>query len=115
MELRVQDGKYTERRYGGIETVLGTEEFAQRITMKLSCRRGGFLPMADFGSRLHLLHSVKPSERQSAAELNIAEALQDERDVSLRELEITEYSENCVGLRLVFEYRGENVVIKTMI
>ena len=115
MELRVKDGKYLERRYAGLETVSGAQEIAQRITMKLSCRRGGFFPMPDFGSRLHLLHTIKPSERHSAAELYIAEALSGERDVNLAKLEITDYSEGRIGLRLVLEYMGEAVLIKTTI
>ena len=93
----------------------GTEELAQRITMKLACPRGSFRPMPEFGSRLHLLHGMKPSERRSAADLYIAEALREERGVELLEFEISEVGKNDIHLSLIFGYRGERVDIKTIV
>ena len=115
MELRIENGRYVERRHGGLETVSGAEELAQRIIMKLSCRRGSFLPLPDFGSRLHLLHGAKPSERHAAAQLYVAEALSGERELALWDMEITQESEHSISLSLLFEYRGGTVRIKTKV
>jgi len=98
-----------------METVDGIDELAQRITMKLACPRGSFLPAPDFGSRLHLLHGIRPSERRSAAELYIAEALRGERDVELLEFEISGAGQNDINLSLIFGYKGERVQIKTIV
>lgn len=90
MELKLTDGRYVPGRAGGIDTVTGDEELAQRIAMKLGARRGGFAAMPDYGSRMYaLLRGVKPSERADAARACAAEALSDEPDLTVESAELT--------------------------
>lgn len=78
MELKVTGGNYSAAEKGGLCTVSGQEETIQRIMMRLGARRGGFLPMPDFGSRLHSLLGMKAGDRAAAARQFVHEALEDE-------------------------------------
>lgn len=115
MELKLEDGRYVPGRYQGFDRVEGIQELLQRILMKLRTRRGAFLPMSDYGSRLHTLSSVKPSLREAAAKQFVLEALTDEKGLELQEL--TLYSqEDEIRLELSFFYNGNiNFTVETII
>lgn len=112
MELKLSGGQYVPSAAGGLETVRGENETAQRVLMKLSARRGGFLPLPDYGSRLHTLCRLKPSERAAAAKQFIAEALADERGVSVLEVEYrpTDGDEAEINLTLGFSEGEESLI-----
>lgn len=99
MELKLENGKYTAVSRGGLEFVSGAEELRQRIEMKLTARRGGFALMPEFGSRLYLLPTVKPSQREAAARQYIAEALSDE-DVSIDRITLADGGDGVLQLDL---------------
>ncbi|MGN1002562.1 MAG: hypothetical protein ACI4PC_07295 [Oscillospiraceae bacterium] len=87
MELKLYQGNYVPRTAGGLETVRGSDEAVQRVLMKLAARRGSFYPLPDYGSRLHTLCRLKPSERAAAARQFVAEALTGETELSVLALE----------------------------
>jgi hypothetical protein len=106
MEIAIRDGRYTASGTGGLDTVTGLAELAQRVTMKLAARRGGFAPLPSFGSRLYTLAgAVKPSERETAARQFVAEALADEQGLSISALTVTE-SEGTLGIALTLAAPG---------
>lgn len=78
MEMKIQNGDYTPDGSGGFVTVSGTEQMLQRVLLKLMARRGEFLFLEDFGSRLWQLGRVEPAARRAAAIQYAAEALEDE-------------------------------------
>lgn len=91
MEIAMQNGRYTASAAGGFDTVTGMTELAQRVTMKLAARRGGFAPWPSYGSRLYTLTgAVKASERKTAARQFVAEALADEAGLEIVALAVTE-------------------------
>ncbi|NCB51068.1 MAG: hypothetical protein EOM54_04190 [Clostridia bacterium] len=103
MEIALEGGRYKTADFGGLETVTGTKELAQRLLMKLTARRGGFALWPEYGSRLYTLAgAVRPSERLTAARQFITEALADESDVEISGLEITDGGEGtlCISLTL---------------
>ena len=106
MELKLIDGKYAAGAFQRPETVEGAEELKQRVLLRLSARRGAFLPRPEFGSRLHLLGQVKPSEREAAARQFVLEALAEERDLELDSLELIEEETGQARLRLGLIYQG---------
>ncbi len=110
MELKLTDGKYIRGEKLGVAQVSEVEELLQRIEMKLKIRRGAFLPLPDYGSRLHLLSTEKPSNRQSAARQYVLEALADEMDVEIASLELVSITEAEARLSLSFTYKGEFTV-----
>ena len=115
MELKLENGRYVPGEQGALAHVSGTEELRQRILMKLAARRGGFPLLPGYGSRLHLLGRVRPSERQSVAAQYVMEALADESRLELTSLELTDLGGGTARLSLVFEADGEAVRVETNI
>ncbi len=114
MELKLENGDYIFSG-GGVKTVSGAEELAQRITMKLTARRGKFWPMADYGSRLYtLLGGVKPADRETAIREFVAEALADEENLSLDSIDMR-IEGDVLHLGLSFSCSGTVVSINTAI
>ena len=62
----------------------------QRMLMKLTARRGQFLFMENFGSRLWTLDRLRPAERQAAAEQYVLEALRDESGLTVEQVTLAE-------------------------
>ena len=83
MELKLENGQYRMAHSGIPETVQGTEELLQQAQMRLAAKRGSFLPDPDYGSRLHRLGTLKPSQRAAAAKQYAAEALAEEPELSV--------------------------------
>ena len=83
MELKLENGRYVMGPGGVPEKVRGTAELLQRAQMRLAAKRGSFWPDPEYGSRLHLLGALKPSQRGAAARQYAAEALASERGVRL--------------------------------
>lgn len=107
MEIALEGGRYKAAAVGGLETVTGTEELAQRLLMKLTARRGGFALWPSYGSRLYTLAgAVKPKERLTAARQFITEALADESDVAINGLEISDGGEGTLGISLTLTLPG---------
>ena len=109
MELKLQNGAYLMNAGGGFRTVSGTEELVQRALMRLAARRGGFYPMPDYGSRLHTLCSLKPSERSAAARQFAVEALAEEPRITVGEVEYVPGTEGSAQLNLELICAGERV------
>ena len=115
MELRLSDGKYTALSRGGLESVSGSEELKQRIEMKISARRGGFMLMPEFGSRLYLLPAVKPMQRKAAAEQYIAEALAGEDGLSIEDVELLDMGDGRIKLNLRLRKGGGSFSVNTYV
>lgn len=101
MEMKITDGRYVPAEQLGFKTVDGTQELAQRIIMKLTAKRGQFLPLPEYGSRLYLLPTVKPSQRETVLRQYVAEALSDESGVELETLELS-YEGDRADISLIF-------------
>lgn len=116
MELKLTDGKYMHGNYQCLAQVDEIEELLQRIEMKLRTRRGTFIPLPEYGSKLHLLSQEKPSNRRSAARQYVMEALADETDLEMGSLELVSNTDGDARLSLSFTYKGEYIVnVKTKI
>jgi hypothetical protein len=109
MEMKFVDGDYVPDGRGGFETVSSAEELINRVAFKLKARRGGFPLMPDLGSRLHLLGREKPSNRANAAKSHIAEALADERGLTLDTVDIRDLSGGSIEIQARF-YAGEEAL-----
>ena len=116
MEIKLSNGEYEASEHGGVITVSGAEELAQRVAMKLSARRGQFWPKPDYGSRLYsLTGSASPADRESTVRQCVAEALADEPGLRLRSVGIELVSEDSMRLRLGFEHTGDVFSVETVI
>ena len=98
MELKLENGQYTTDHAGRVQTVSGTEELLQRARMRLTAKRGSFLPDLTYGSRLYLLGAHRPSQRSSAAKLYVAEALSGETLLSVGTIEYLPRSDGSAAV-----------------
>ena len=106
VELKLLDGDYVPGPQGP-ELVSGQEELAQRVLMRLTARRGAFPLLPEYGSRLYALSQVKPSQRALAARQYAAEALAEETDLVLTDVELLSETETGCTLGLWLEYQGQ--------
>lgn len=97
MELKLKNGDYLADGAGALVRASGDEELLERVLFRLSARRGGFAPLPQLGSRLHLLGREKPGARQTAAQQYVAEALADE-DVEVTRVALTQGTQGAAAL-----------------
>ena len=83
MEMKLIKGDYVPDMWGGFERVSGEWELLQRVLFKLQCRRGGFAPMPELGSRLYRLCREKKKDMSAAARQYVIEALSGEDGVEV--------------------------------
>ena len=89
MELKLRDGNYVLSAAGLPETVGGAEELLQRALMRLAARRGSFWPEPEYGSRLYTLCRIKAGQRAAAARMFVAEALEHEPEITVKDVVYT--------------------------
>lgn len=89
MELELRNGQYIPAANGMFREVSGVYELAQRITMKLAARRGAFVPMPNYGSRIYTILKVPAHEREARLREFIYEALSDEQGVKLKKITLS--------------------------
>lgn len=83
MELMVRDGDYVPDQAGGYRRAEGGELLLQRVLWKLSIPRGSFPFLPELGSSLHLLGRSKPGQREGLARQYVAQALADEKELTV--------------------------------
>ena len=102
MELKIKDRDYVADGAGGLVRVSGWEEMLQRVLYKLSV----FVLAPDLGSELHLLWREKGESRATAAKQYVAEALADEKGLSVTGMELAEKN-GFLELRVLLRYENE--------
>ena len=86
--------------------VSGTEALLQRVLMKLTARRGEFLFMENFGSRLWQLSRVNPAARKTAAVQYAAEALEGE-NISVEDVLVEDGGNGVLTLQVYLKAEDE--------
>lgn len=108
MERKLVQGDYVPDGAGGLTSLGDGEEALARALFRLTARRGALPFLPKLGSRLYLLGREKPSARQALAAQYVAEALQEEPELSVRAVELDQSGEK--GLLTVFlDWRGEGL------
>lgn len=111
MELELKNGDYVPDGVGGLRRVNGREELLQRVLFKLTARRGMFLFREELGSRLWRLGRLPASQRQSAAAQYVAEALADEKGLTVEAVELLDPAEGIAPLKVVLAYGGGELAV----
>ena len=106
MELMVRDGDYLSDGAGGFRRAEGADELLQRGLWKQSSPRGSFPLLPRLGSGLYRLGRAKPSERLALARQYVAEALADERELTVTGVEL-----DGGALRVYLEGRGQALAV----
>lgn len=96
---------------GTVASVSGGSALLSDVLFRLSARRGGFVLMPEFGSRMHLLRREKPSARAALARQYAVEAL-----AALTDVEVTDAAVSAEGevLRVQVELtrQGEPLAVE---
>ena len=111
MELMLRDGDYVPDGAGGLLQVSGREALLQRVLLRLTARRGGFVFLEDLGSRLWQLSRIGPAERQAAAEQYVAEALEEETELEVESVHLAEEACGSIDLTVELDWRGETLAL----
>ena len=88
MELKLVNGDYVPDGMGGLQTGSGIQAAQARALFLLTARRGKFPFLPRLGSRLWTLTREKPSARQALAAQYVAEALEEEPELRVREVSL---------------------------
>ena len=111
MEWKLIQGDYVPDGRGSFTALSGGEEALARVLYRLTARRGALPFLPGLGSRLYLLGRERPSARQALAAQYVAEALQEESDLSVRSVELVE--DGDVGrLTVCLDWRGEELTAR---
>lgn len=108
MELMLKDGDYVPDEAGGLVTLSGGEEVLARTLFRLTARRGAFPFLPGLGSRLYQLGRERPSARPSLATQYVAEALQEEPELSVHSVELVQTGQSAL-LTVLLDWRGEEL------
>ena len=108
MERKLINGEYVPDGAGGLTNLDGAQEVLSRVLFRLTARRGGLPFRPNLGSRLHQILREKPSARRALAAQYAAEALEEETDLKLSQVE---WQDTEDGGRVVvrLEWRGETL------
>lgn len=107
MALKLTDGDYVIGSDKSLTELSALSTLAQRVMLKLKIRRGAFIPLPNYGSRLHLVSGVKPSARQTAARQYVLEALSDEPQLTVEALEVSDGQDGTLILSLKLGCSGD--------
>lgn len=108
MERKLINGEYVPNGAGGLTSLEGAQEVLARVLFRLTARRGGLPFRPNLGSRLYQVLREKPSARQALAAQYAAEALEEETDLKLSQVEWQD-TENGGRVVVRLEWRGETL------
>lgn len=111
MELKIKNGDYVANGSGGMERVSGSAELIQRVLYKLTARREGFPFLPELGSELYRLGIAAQRQRDSAAEQAVREALQEETELEITAVTLSDAGEGLYTLKVYLTYQGQNLEV----
>lgn len=109
MELKIRDGDYVPDGAGHLERCGGGEEVLARVLFRLTARRGAFPFLPELGSQLHTVMREKPAVRRALAAQYVEEALREEPDVKVTEVNWQEMGEQG-RLAVHLEWQGKQMI-----
>lgn len=110
MELALRNGDYVSNGAAGLRRVQGTDALLQRVLFRLTAKRGAFPFWEELGSRLWQLGQLPASARQAAAKQYVAEALAEERGLSVENVSLSQGGERA-ALTAELSYEGERLSV----
>lgn len=91
--MLIYNGDYVPDGAGSLRRLTGEQEVLARVLYRLTARRGGLPFLPSLGSRLYQLLREKPSARQTLAEQYVAEALEEEKELRVMGVTLTQYTD----------------------
>lgn len=112
MELLIQNGDYVPDGAGGMCRLEGAQAVLQSVLFRLQGRRGSFAPLPQMGSQLHKVLRGKPSQRPGLAEQYVREALEEESQVSVSQVNLTQQDDGTALLQVELSWQGETLYVQ---
>lgn len=114
MELKLKNGDYLPDGAGGVEECSGAEEVLARVLFRLTARRGALPFLPELGSQLYRVLREKPSARLAAAKQYVAQALEEETEVRVTDVALTDTPQ---GLEITVKllWQGEELAVSTVV
>ena len=109
MEWMLINGDYVPDGSRGVKRLEGSEAVLQRALFRLCARRGALPFLPRLGSRLHLVLREKPSARQALAAQFVAEALEDESDLTVSQVTLGPCVDGQAQLTVALAWGGNNL------
>ena len=110
MALALRNGDYVSDGAAGLCRAQGQAALLQRVLFRLSARRGSFPFQEDLGSRLWQLGQLPLAARQAAAQQYVAEALAQERDLSVERVTLLQNGD-AASLTAELLYEGTSLTV----
>jgi len=110
MERMLRDGDYVPDGAGGLETAEGAEEVLARVLFRLTARRGAMPFLPGLGSRLHEVIREKPGARQTLCARYVAQALEEETDLSVTDV-VWRETEEGAEVTVSLEWKGQPLTV----
>ena len=96
---------------GTVASASGGSALLSDVLFRLSARRGGFVLLPEFGSRMYLLRREKPSARAALARQYAAEALADLTDVEVTDAAVSAEGE-VLRVQVKLTRQGEPLAVE---
>lgn len=111
--LVIRNGDYTTDGAGGLLRARGREDLLERVLFRLTARRGQFPFLEDLGSRLWQLGRIGAAGRQAAAEQYVAEALAEEKELTVEAVTLTEAGgKTCLTVEMTCQGEALSVTLE---
>lgn len=108
MERKLSGGDYLPGSQGGVQSLDGAQALLQRVLFRLTARRGQFPFLPEMGSRLYqLCRDGKPSARSALARQYTVQALENEEDLTVTDVQWTQLEGSRGYLQVYLEWQGE--------
>ena len=115
MGLCLRNGDYVLDGTGGLRRAEGQEALLERVLFRLTARRGTFPFLPELGSRLCLRHillrQIPLTQRQSAAEQYVTEALEGETGLEVERVDLAESASGQAQVTAELTWRGETLSV----
>lgn len=111
MGLCLRNGDYVLDGTGGLRRAEGQEALLERVLFRLTARRGTFPFLPELGSRLWQLGQIPLTQRQSAAEQYVTEALEGETGLEVERVDLAESASGQAQVTAELTWRGETLSV----
>lgn len=108
-DFEIKNGDLDPKLINDIEAKL------QSIRLRLIIQRGSFIYDETLGSRLYLLLREKPSNWDKLGRIYVEEALSDEEDIEIIDVEIEVINKKQICIKVYFKWLDKNHSLEVVV
>lgn len=111
MSILLENQDYVPDGEGSVSSVSGGDAILSDVLFRLTARRGSFVLLPEFGSRMYLLRGEKPSARTLLARQYAVEALADMEDIAVTDAAVTTEGEKLL-IHVELTWQGQSLAVE---